>query len=217
MPEIRIPSGSAPLANLPLQRGLLALFARSAAMGLLDAERVTAIDPASLRRLVDELQHWKLLRSATVDLAPLLRERAAELDGPTAERMTAAVARLLDTLDGSPSPQTEWRTMRATFGDAPLARLVGIAEASLRRYASGRRATPQHVAERLHWIAMIVADLAGGYNDFGIRRWFERPRAQLAGASPREALGHDWGVDDASATKVRALAAALNGAQPLAA
>jgi hypothetical protein len=39
------------------------------------------------------------------------------------------------------------------------------------------------VAERLHWLAMVVADLAGSYNALGIRRWFERPRALLGGAA----------------------------------
>jgi len=64
---------------------------------------------------------------------------------------------------------------------------------------------------------MVAADLAGGYNAFGIRRWFERPRSQLGGASPRQRLGADWGVDGEPAVGVRALAAALVGAQPLAA
>ena len=217
MLSIQIKSDSTPTTNLPLQQGLMALFARSAAMGMLPAERVTLLDAASLRRLIDELQHWNLLRSAAVDLAPLLLKDPAELDAQTADRMTAELAKLVDTLDHSPSPPTEWATMRETFGDEPLARLVGVAEASLRRYAAGSRDTPQRVAERLHWLAMVVADLAGGYNTFGIRRWFERPRAQLQGQSPRQALGDDWGVDDEAAKKLRALAAALSGAQPLAA
>ena len=217
MLEIRVKSGATPLKNLPLQRGLMTLFARSAAMGVLSSERVTMIDAASLRRLIDALQHWNLLRSASVDLAPLLLSGPATLDPKTADRMTREVAKLVDTLDESPSPATEWATMRETIGDELLARLVGVSEVSLRRYAAGSRNTPQRVAERLHWLAMVVADLAGAYNTFGIRRWFERPRVQLRGESPRHALAEDWGVDDESAGKVRALAAALSGAQPLAA
>jgi hypothetical protein len=50
-----------------------------------------------------------------------------------------------------------------------------------------------------------------------MRRWFERPRHQLGGLSPRLTLGDAWGVDDDAAQRVRALAAALTGAQPLAA
>jgi len=48
-------------------------------------------------------------------------------------------------------------------------RLVGVAETSLRKYES--RKTPQPIRERLHWIALVVADLAGAYNAFGIPRW----------------------------------------------
>ena len=65
--------------------------------------------------------------------------------------------------------------------------------------------------------AMVVADLAGAYNDFGIRRWFERPRSQLDGKSPRQTLGAAWTPEDAAAARVRALAAVLSGPQPLAA
>jgi hypothetical protein len=73
------------------------------------------------------------------------------------------------------------------------------------------------VAARLHWLAMVVADLAGAYNNFGIRRWFERPRSQLQGKSPRQVLGNAWSPDDEAASRVRALASVLSGAQPLAA
>ena len=106
--------------------------------------------------------------------------------------------------------------MREIFGDEMLARLVGIAESTLRRYSSASRVTPQPVAERLHWLAMVVADLSGAYNTFGIRRWFERPRTQLGGRSPRQMLGIEWQVDDQGAARVRALAAALSGPQPMA-
>jgi hypothetical protein len=87
----------------------------------------------------------------------------------------------------------------------------------VRRYGSAARDTPQVIAERLHWLAMVVADLAGAYNDFGIRRWFERPRSQLGGRSPRRMLGENWVVDGKAAAQVRALARSLVGAQALAA
>jgi hypothetical protein len=107
--------------------------------------------------------------------------------------------------------------MREVFGDDMLVELLGVGASSLRRYAGGERATPDEVAARLHWLAMVVADLAGAYNDFGIRRWFERPRSQLDGKSPRQTLGSAWTPEDAAAAQVRALAGVLAGAQPLAA
>jgi len=217
MLDIRISPEDAPARNVPLQQRLMALLTRSAAMGVLSNEPVTKLDVATLRRLVNDLQGWKLLNSATVDLAPLLRKDPADLDAKTAEHMAVAVGKLVEALDDSPSPASEWSTMREIFGDEALSRLVGVAETSLRRYAAGTRETPQLIAERLHWLAMVVGDLAGAYNAFGIRRWFERPRTQLDGRSPRQFLGDDWHVDDESARQVRALAAFLSGAQPLAA
>jgi hypothetical protein len=46
-------------------------------------------------------------------------------------------------------------------GETLLAALVGRSDASLRRYASGQRETPQGVAERPHWLALVVGELAG--------------------------------------------------------
>jgi len=135
----------------------------------------------------------------------------------TAERMADSLQQLVDVLEDSPAPRSEWAPMRAVFGDEPLGALLGVAPASLRRYAAAERATPQAVAERLHWLAIVVSDLAGSYNDFGMRRWFERPRTQLGGKNPRALLGSRWTPDDKAARQIRALAAALSGAQPLAA
>jgi len=91
-------------------------------------------------------------------------------------------------------------------------RFLDISKPSLQRYASGERTTPQDVAERLHALALIVSDLAGTYNEFGIRRWFERPRAQLGERSPAAMLKRGWTPDEESARRVRALAASLSGA-----
>ncbi|MDP8905271.1 MAG: hypothetical protein M3N29_08140, partial [Chloroflexota bacterium] len=89
---------------------------------------------------------------------------------------------------------------------------VGTSPVSLRRYIAGTRAVPDAVAARAHWLAMLVADLAGAYNSLGIRRWFDRPRSHLGARSPREVLGRNWDPDDPSVQAVRDLAAALAGA-----
>ena len=60
-------------------------------------------------------------------------------------------------------------------------------------------------------LALLVADLGGAYNDVGMRRWFERPRTQLDGKSPRQVLRGTWTPDDADAQRLRALAAELVG------
>jgi hypothetical protein len=217
MVPIRIHPDSAPSANRRLHERLLTLVTRASAMGVLAGATVTQIDAQAVQRVLTALHKQGLIGAAPVALAPLLKKGPALLDAATAERMVASVEQLVAVLDESPAPASEWAPMRAVFGDDVLGDLLGIAAASLRRYAAAERATPQATAERLHWLAMVVSDLAGSYNDFGMRRWFERPRTQLGGKSPRALLGARWTPDDKTALQVRALAATLSGAPALAA
>jgi transcriptional regulator with XRE-family HTH domain len=90
-----------------------------------------------------------------------------------------------------------------------LASLLGISLSSLRRYESGGRETPDDVAARLHHVALIAGDLAGAYNEVGIRRWFERKRTALGGKAPAALLAGEWNPDDAGPQKVRSLAQSL--------
>jgi hypothetical protein len=200
-----------------VQQRLLSLFARSAAMGVLTGPTIVRLDAAAVRSLVKSLRHYRLLAAAPADLAPLMNAEADALDAKAARGVEAALDHAAQVLEHSPTPAAEWPAMRAVLGDDTLAGLVGTSLSSLRRYAAGERATPQPLAERLHWLALVVGDLAGAYNEFGIRRWFDRPRTQLDGHSPRQLLGTGWQVDGEPARRVRALAATLSGAQGLAA
>lgn len=217
MVKIQIHPDAAPTVNRRLHERLLALLTRASAMGVLAGAAITQIDAATVQRVLSALHKQGLIGAAPVALAPLLKDGPARLDAATAERMADSVDQLVAVLDDSPAPASEWAAMRAVFGDEALGELLGIAPASLRRYAGAERATPQATAERLHWLAMVVSDLAGSYNEFGMRRWFERPRVQLGGKSPRALLGSRWTPDTPAAAQVRALAAVLTGAQPLAA
>ena len=97
------------------------------------------------------------------------------------------------------------------LGQELVARLVGIAPASLRRYATGKARTPDDVAQRLHFLALVTADLTGSYNDLGVRRWFERPRPQLDMKSPAQLLRGEWNADSDGARRVRELARSPTG------
>lgn len=216
MVDIRFSSMPAYVSPGGIAQRLAGLFNRSAAMGLLSAAAVTQMDASSVRGLLADLQQHGLAGSAGIGLAPLLREPAPRWDAATARQLEDRLDQLTQVLEDSPTPATEWPSMREVFGDEMLAALLDVSASSLRRYAAGERTTPDNTAARLHWLAMVVSDLAGGYNALGMRRWFERPRAQLAGASPRTLLCTAWQPDDAAALRVRALAAALSGAQPLA-
>ena len=100
---------------------------------------------------------------------------------------------------------------RTRWGRTCSRELVGVSVSSVRRYAAGTRATPQDIAERLHFLALLIADLAGSYNDFGIRRWLNRPRTPLGGRSPASLLG-EFDPEGPDAAAVATLAAALVGA-----
>jgi hypothetical protein len=217
MVPIQIHPDSAPSVNRRLHERLLTLLTRASAMGVLAGATVTQIDAQAVQRVLMALHKQGLIGAAPVALAPLLKQGPARLDAATAERMADSVEQLVAVLDESPAPSSEWAPMRAVFGDDVLGDLLGIAPASLRRYAAAERNTPQATAERLHWLAMVVSDLAGSYNEFGMRRWFERPRTQLGGKSPRALLGARWTADDKGAQQVRKLAATLSGAPALAA
>jgi hypothetical protein len=117
-----------------------------------------------------------------------------------------------DTLEASPYPPGEWRRARELLDDDQLAGLLGISASSLRRYADGRRPTPDETAARLHSLTRVLSALAGAYNRFGIRRWFDRPRSQLDGRTPGELFRASGGEDDPELARVVALAESLIGA-----
>lgn len=217
MKKHHLASEPVPAWGLPLAGALAGLLTRSAAMGVMEGPPATSLDARTLARALRGLQRHGIGGEAGVVLAPLMQDPPARLDAAAERRLTQQVGRLLEALEDSAAPAAEWPAMREVFGDEALGALLGVAPASLRRYAGAERATPPAVAARLHWLALVVADLAGAYNQFGIRRWFERARTQLGGRSPRQALGRDWSPDSPAAAEVRALAGALSGAHPLAA
>lgn len=217
MLTIQIASDVLPPWNGGLTAAFAALLTRSAAMGVLTGRPITRLDAIAVKRLIQALQRHGIGAQASLLLLPLTTQPPQALDAATQERVAAGLRELSQALDASATPSTEWPAMRRVFGDEMLVELLGIGDSSLRRYAAGERPTPDPVAARLHWLAMVVADLAGAYNDFGIRRWFARVRSQLQARSPRQVLGLSWSPDDEGPSQVRALAAALSGPQALAA
>ena len=116
-----------------------------------------------------------------------------------------------ETLGASPVPASEWPTLERVLGVDLLARLLSVSAVSLRRYVSGGGRTPHDVAVRSHALALMAGDLAGAYNDAGIRRWFARPRSALGNRAPVDVLTAGWHPDDPGPRQVRRLANALTG------
>jgi hypothetical protein len=108
-------------------------------------------------------------------------------------------------------PEHEWPKLEAVLGLDLLSRLIGISESSARRYINRERKTPTLVATRLHFLALLVADLSGAYNELGVRAWFARRRTLLAGKAPVDLLMDDWQPEDEGPARVRELAEALTG------
>ncbi len=170
---------------------------RAEAMGLIEPQT----DPASIRQLTAAIRRAGIATSAADVLANVERPSAAEL----ADLLQTVIA----ALEASPAPEYEWKGLARVFPPEDLAELLNVSVSSLKRYQSGERATPDAVAARLHHVALIVGDLAGSYNDIGIRRWFRRKRTQLEGLPPAALLKDDWDPDEEGPRRVRDLARSL--------
>jgi hypothetical protein len=150
-----------------------------------------------------------LRRLEAAGVAKRLIVRLRRIDPSDTEGTTELIRGVLDALRSSPLPEFEWKSLTSLFGVEELAGLLNISESSLNRYAAGARQTPDVVAERLHYLALIVGDLRGAYNDVGVRRWWHRRRTVLDGATPAEQLEDGWTPDDSGPQAVRALAHSL--------
>lgn len=174
---------------------------RADAMGVMRLDEASGLDVQAAMRLATRARDAGVARTP-----PVSWSRA---DVPTDREVTALLRLVIAALEGSPVPKSEWPSLSGVFEADHLARLLGISLSSLRRYQSGSRDTPDEVAERLHFLALVMADLAGSYNAIGIRRWFDRPRSALGGKAPSALLTGDWDPESASVQKVRRLAQSL--------
>ena len=131
------------------------------------------------------------------------------VETPTPEALASLLTTMIAALEASPAPKFEWGGLARVFDAEQLASLLNISISSLKRYQAGERATPDAIAARLHFLALLVGDLAGSYNDIGVRRWFQRQRTRLDGRAPAELLTGEWDPDDPGARHVRELAREL--------
>ena len=200
MTNLHITSVRRPYNNPRLASAALAALSRADAMGLLPGQ-ITCLDEHALRGLEAGMAEAGIGQAFFADLHKLRDSDPV--------RLSDLLERISDALDESPAPSQEWRTLQDVLGLELLARLVGISESSARRYLTGTRSTPDKVADRLHCLAFVAGDLAGAYNEIGVRRWFGRSRDRLDGRTPAQAFGEQWSPDDDGPRRVRELARAL--------
>lgn len=198
--RIRIQSVPSPFDDPRVTPAAVEALIRAEAMGLLSGE-ITRLDESAMRGL------GRGMAEAGIGSAFLSELGHSPNSDPAA--LAALLERINGVLDESPAPEHEWPALRDVLGLEPLAGLLGISISSARRYASRARRTPDPVADRLHFLALVVGDLIGAYNDVGVRRWFRRERRRLDGRAPVELLSGFWRPDDDGPRRVRDLARAL--------
>jgi Protein of unknown function (DUF2384) len=177
-------------------------YRRAEAMGLVEPAPPTEdFDLTGVKRVLQGVRDAGIARSPVIEL-----ENVETPDGQdVAELMKMVIA----ALEASPAPHSEWRSVSRVFDAESLAPLLGISVSSLRRYQAGTRVTPDEVAARLHFLALVISDLAGAYNEIGVRRWFQRDRTMLDGRTPATLLSGEWNPEDEGAQRVRELARSL--------
>ena len=200
MSNLHIESVRSPFDDPDLASKAVAALSRADAMGLL-SRQITCLDESLMELLQSSMAEAGIGQGFLAQLYPLPCSDPAPL--------TVLLEKVAEALDQSPVPSQEWRVLQRILGLDLLVRLLGISPSSARRYLSGDRSTPDIVAARLHFLAFVVGDLAGAYNDIGVRRWFDRRRTQLGGSSPAGVLGEGWSPDDDAPLRVRELARAL--------
>lgn len=173
---------------------------RAEAMGLLESG-IPRADVGGIRQLANRIRRAGIAATA----ADVLNN----VEVPSPRELAGVLETMIAALEASPVPKFEWSGLARVFGAEELAPLVDVSVSSLKRYQSGERDTPDAVAARLHYLALLVGDLAGSYNDIGIRRWFQRKRTLLDGRAPAMLLKGDWDPDDEGPRQVRQLAREL--------
>lgn len=204
MSQIQIESIGDPFVrDTEALREAITSFGRANAMGLLrGSENVERIDLPTLQMLAR--------RIGDAGIGAAYVTRILGINSPRG--LSELLRQLNEALEASPVPQSEWPEMIETLGIGLLEPLTGASPASIRRYAQGERQTPDDMAERLHFLALVVGDLAGAYNEIGIRRWFDRKRSLLNGKTPADILKGEWHPDDDRVRKIRELARGLRSA-----
>jgi hypothetical protein len=194
-----------PAPGRRVQRLLVDASRRAEAMGLIEMSPGREAGPhgdlSAFRHLATQAEKAGI---ATATAAAL-----HNVETPTPEELASLLTTMIAALEASPAPKFEWGGLARVFDAEQLASLLNISISSLKRYQAGERATPDAIAARLHFLALLVGDLAGSYNDIGVRRWFQRQRTRLDGRAPAELLTGEWDPDDPGARRVRELAREL--------
>jgi hypothetical protein len=197
--NIQITSVMPPFEKEDLYPKATRFLRRADAMGLLD-EPIRELSPEVVRKLARRLSQRGLASDSAARLAT---------GKPSASELSRYLDAALLALDESPVPDAELAKLNSTLGHELVAGLLEISAASLQRYQNGERQVPDAVAERAHFLTSVISALEGIYNEFGVRRWFERSRSAFDGQTARQLLGPGWIPGDEAPRRVLAAAESL--------
>ena len=196
MTSVQNESGLVPPRRV-VPRLLVEAARRAEAMGIVEPGAVERADAETVRRLGARLKKAGVALSAV--------DQLHNVEAPTSEELANLLELMIGALESSPVPKFEWIGLARLFAVDDLAALLNVSPSSLKRYQAGERDTPDAVAARLHFLALLVGDLAGSYNDIGIRRWFHRKRTALGDRAPAALLKGDWDPDEEGPQRIRQL------------
>jgi hypothetical protein len=178
MSRLRLRSAQAPLDDPQVAYQAARVLGHLEAMGLLpDTREITDLNVGLLRGALENASEAGL----PVDLVQF----DIGLKGPS------SLPEYLDTLEATVENNpttTELPSVAMWLGPDLSSDLVGIARSSLNRYLTNRRSVPDEVAWRAHQTCLLIGDLAGSYNEVGMRRWMTRGRRELDGMTPIDAV-----------------------------
>ena len=196
--NIHIASVLPPLDEEQLYPRATRFLRRADSMGLLD-EPIQELSADVVRRVAQRLSK----RGLASDLAARLTAV------PSRDELLRYLNAALIALDESPVPTAELAKLSSILGHELVVGMLDISLASLQRYQNGDREAPDAIAEKAHFLTSVIAALEGTYNEFGVRRWFERPRSVFNSRTARQLLSRRWTPSDESARRVLAAAESL--------
>ncbi len=110
------------------------------------------------------------------------------------ERLSHALAALGETEEGgdarTPKEVARWLAGAIEVPQRDVAALLGVDLRRFQRWISARERTQPdgEEARRLRALARLVAQLRHAFTPAGVLAWFDWPRPELGGATPRELL-----------------------------
>lgn len=178
MSRIRLRSAQAPFDHPPVAYKAARLLGHLEAMGLLpDNGEVTELSVDVLRGALEAASEAGL----PVDLVQF------DIGLKDPSELPGYLDGLESIVENNPAT-TELRSVNMWLGPDLSSDLVGVSTSSLTRYLGHIRPVPDGVAWRAHQACLLIGDLAGSYNEVGMRRWMVRECRELRGMTPIETV-----------------------------